>query len=95
VAFVIDTDVVSYLYKQDTRGSLYRRHLSSPPFNISFMTLAELRRWTLHRNWGTARRLNFEAYLARYRVVFAGDDMCELWAQAMDSSRRARRLTHI
>ena len=43
MALVIDTDVASYLYKQDTLAALYRPHLTSPPFVISFMTLAELR----------------------------------------------------
>jgi hypothetical protein len=46
VPLVIDTDVVSYLYKRDTRADLYHQHLNDPPFIISFMSLAALRRWT-------------------------------------------------
>ncbi len=56
MTLVIDTDVVSFLYKQDTRAELYRPHLTDPPFIIAFMTLAELRSWMRHRNWGVARR---------------------------------------
>lgn len=91
MALVIDTDVLSYLYKKDTRAALYRPRLDNPPFIISFMTLAELRRWMHERNWGVARRYSFETYLAQYRVVFADDELCELWAQAMDSARRNGR----
>ena len=37
---VIDTDVVSCIYKRDTRADLYHTHLNDPPFIISFMSLA-------------------------------------------------------
>jgi predicted nucleic acid-binding protein len=91
VALVVDTDVVSFLYKRDTRAELYRPHLSDPPFIISFMTLAELRSWMRHRNWGPARRQRLELYLQRYQFIYANDDLCELWAQATDSARRNGR----
>jgi predicted nucleic acid-binding protein len=67
---------------------LYRPHLISPPFLISFMTLAELRSWMRHRNWGVARRRRLERYLQRYQVVYATDALCERWAEATDSARR-------
>jgi predicted nucleic acid-binding protein len=91
VALVVDTDVVSFLYKRDTRAELYRPHLTSPPFIISFMTLAELRSWMRHRNWGTARGQRLERYLQRYQVVYATDALCEYWAEATDSARRKGR----
>ncbi len=91
MATVIDTDVVSYLYKGDTRAELYRPHLTSPPFIISFMTLAELRSWMRQRNWGVARRRKLELYLARYVVLYANDALCERWAEATDSARRGGR----
>lgn len=44
---VVDTDVVSYLFKKDTRSRLYRRHLLGNGLVVSFMTLAELEHWAL------------------------------------------------
>ena len=85
---VVDTDVVSYLYKNDTRASLYEPHLNDPPFIVSFMSLAELRRWTLERNWGERRRQELEEYLTRYLILQSDDQMCDRWAQAMNSARR-------
>ncbi len=84
---VVDTDVVSFLYKRDTRARLYEPHLNDPPFVVSFMSLAELRRWTLERNWGEARRQELEEYLTRYLVLHSDDQMCDRWAQAMNSAR--------
>jgi len=42
---VIDTDVLSYLFKQDSRGESYQAHLEGKFGVISFMTLAELGVW--------------------------------------------------
>jgi tRNA(fMet)-specific endonuclease VapC len=87
VPVVVDTDVLSFLYKRDTRARLYEPHLSDPPFIVSFMSLAELRRWTLERNWGESRRQELEGYLTRYLVLHSDDLMCDRWAQAMNSAR--------
>ena len=84
---VLDTDVVSFLYKQDTRAKLYEPHLNDPPFVISFMSLAELRRWSLERNWGDKRRQQLEGYLTRYLILHSDDLMCDHWARAINSAR--------
>ena len=91
MALVVDTDVVSYLFKRDTRAALYQPFLNSPPFVISFMTPAELHRWMRERNWGQTRRVELEAYLTRYVVLHSDIDLCERWAQATDSARRNGR----
>jgi len=91
VARVLDTDVVAFLFKGDTRAELYRPHLASPPFVLSFMTVAEMRRWALGRDWGEARRQALEAYLARYVILYANDALCDRWAEATDSARRLGR----
>jgi tRNA(fMet)-specific endonuclease VapC len=87
VPVVIDTDVISFLYKRDTRARLYEPHLNDPPFIVSFMSLAELRRWTLERNWGEGRRQELEGYLTRYLILHSDDLMCDRWAHAMNSAR--------
>ena len=39
---VLDTDVVSFLFKRDSRGDPYQPHLEDREWLISFMTEAEL-----------------------------------------------------
>ena len=84
---VVDTDVLSFLYKRDTRARLYEPHLNDPPFIVSFMSLAELRRWALERGWSENRQQELENYLTRYLVLHSDDLMCARWAQAMHSGR--------
>ena len=60
----------------------------APPFIMAFMTLAELRSWRRHRNWGAARRRRLERSVQRSQLVYATDALCERWAEATDRARR-------
>ncbi len=44
---LIDTNILSYTYKQDSRAILYEPYLKRNFLIISFMTLAELQLWAL------------------------------------------------
>ena len=91
MAVVVDTDVVSFLYKGDTRSAAYRAHLDGQLPIISFMTLAELEQWTLARHWGARRRQDLLIYLRRYLVEQSSPELCRRWAEATASARRAGR----
>jgi predicted nucleic acid-binding protein len=88
MAVVVDTDVISFLYKGDTRGALYKPHLDGQFMFISFMTLAELRRWSYGLNWGAAKKAHFDVYLRRYSVQHSTPELCRIWAQVTDEGRR-------
>lgn len=92
MAIVVDTDVISFFQKRDTRYKLCSQHLLDKEKIISFMTLAELRRWTLERNWGENRRSIFEETLSEsYGVIFADDKLCEIWAEIKSDARKKGR----
>jgi predicted nucleic acid-binding protein len=88
---VVDTDVVSYLYKGDSRAALYYPHLFGQVLVVSFQTVAELRRWTLSAKWGARRLRHLESRLQRYVVEHSSDALCVLWAEAMESAKRNGR----
>ena len=52
---VLDTDVMSFLFKGDTRAQAYLVHLQDRRWLISFMTEAELEQWALLGNWGAKK----------------------------------------
>ncbi len=56
-AVVVDTDVVSYLFKSHPIAFQYLPDLKDRIPIISFMTLAELDRWVLDARWGETRRV--------------------------------------
>jgi tRNA(fMet)-specific endonuclease VapC len=77
-AAIIDTDVVSMLFKGDSRARRYRGHISGRLLGISFMSLAELERWPLER-------------LTRYVVLPASRELCFKWAEVSWEARRKGR----
>jgi tRNA(fMet)-specific endonuclease VapC len=80
---VVDTDVVSYLIKGDTRAALYRPHLSGQDLCIAFSTVAELYRWAVRSQWGQQRVDALRAMLAGYSVLAYDDDTAWGWARVM------------
>lgn len=85
---VVDTEVLSFVFKGDTREVLYRPHLSGRVAIISFMTIAELRQWTRIKNWGSVRRRELERFLQRFVIFHSNDSLCNVWA---DVAHRAFR----
>jgi predicted nucleic acid-binding protein len=85
---VVDTDVVSYLFKRDTRAAGYEAHLVGRVPVVSFMTVAELDAWAEQRAWGLETRARLEDSLNRYLVHYPERRLCRLWAHVMVAGRR-------
>lgn len=61
---LLDTNIVSYILKRDTRAALYAPMLTGNRLAVSFMTVAELFEWAATRGWGAQRRVRLEQQLA-------------------------------
>jgi len=85
---VVDTDVVSFAFKDDTRATLYDEHFRDRSPIISFMTLAELYRWAESRDWGARRRAKLERHIARFAVHGCSRGLCRVWAQVVAGAAR-------
>lgn len=89
---VVDTDVVSFWFKNDTRAAGNRRHLAGKLLVVSFVTIAELDDWAIQRRWGTDRREQMERHLQRFLLHPVDRQLCGLWAEVRNSSRKTGRL---
>jgi predicted nucleic acid-binding protein len=85
----LDTDVLSFLFRDDPRGIPYHPHLVGALAIISFQTLAEVRRWPLERNWGQPRIRALDRHLAQFLIHFPDDDLCRRWAAVRAQCKRA------
>jgi len=90
-AVVVDTDVVSYGLKGDTRAELYQRHLQGRTLVMSFMTLAELYYWAERYRWGEARRADLEQRTRNYLIHGFSRLLCLEHAQVTTSAEAAGR----
>jgi tRNA(fMet)-specific endonuclease VapC len=90
---VVDTDVVSLVFKGDTRAERFLPAMASHDLLVSFMTEAELERWILQANWGTERIQRFRSYMRRFVSVPSSRDLILKWAEVMVQARsQGRRL---
>jgi tRNA(fMet)-specific endonuclease VapC len=88
---ILDTDVVSFLFKNDSRADSYLPHLRDKQWLISFMTEAELEQWALLSNWQAKRIDWLRAFLGRFVIVPSSRDLVLKWAEVMVAARRAGR----
>jgi predicted nucleic acid-binding protein len=90
---VVDTDVVSFLFKSHPIAYQYLPDLADRTPLISFMTLAELDRWVLAARWGEARRKKLHEYLEPFVVLPYDRALCTKWAEiTIAAQSRGRRI---
>lgn len=88
---VVDTDVLSYLFRLDSRAEVYQPLLRGAVAFVSFMTIAEIERWALARNWGRTRRVGLTDFLDHFSIVLVDRSLCRTWAGVVDGARRNGR----
>jgi tRNA(fMet)-specific endonuclease VapC len=77
---VVDTDVVSFLFKNHPFAQLYDPDLAGHTLVLSFMTVAELDRWAIQSKWGETRRKWLNQYLEPFVIVPFNRSLCTKWA---------------
>jgi len=88
---VVDTDVVSFILRNDSRAKLYAPHLNGKELVLSFMTVAELYLWALERNWGEKRSAQLREHIQSFAIYPFTNSLCHRWAHVTDERRRAGR----
>jgi len=89
---VVDTNVVSYIWKRDTRGTLYTPHLTGRQWLMAAQTFAELEAWPLKNGWGAARHEALRNYLNNYTFAEVDKAVCLQWAKVQANAKRIGRL---
>jgi len=88
---VVDTDVVSFLFKNHPIGIRYDPEFAGRIPLIPFMTLAEVERGAIQYHWSEHRLHWLHMYLSRFTVVPSSPDPCRKWAEVMVAAQAAGR----
>jgi tRNA(fMet)-specific endonuclease VapC len=88
---VVDTDVVSFIFKGDTRGTLYESQLDGKLGVIAAQTRAELECWALLHNWGPRRHSALRLFLKSFVLAEVVEATCLKWAEVMVDAHRTGR----
>jgi len=91
---LLDTNIVSYIYKGDSRAAAYQRHLLGLQWFVSFMTLAEIYRWPFAQNWAEPRRLALEQFAhSRFVVLPFNQGLARTWAELTGRTMRGQPMS--
>jgi len=78
---LLDTDVASYLFKNSPHAVPFKQLLKGHRPALAFVSVAELFKWTLKRQWGPQKVEQLEAALQRYVVVPYDRELAWTWAR--------------
>jgi tRNA(fMet)-specific endonuclease VapC len=88
---LLDTDVVSYLLNRHHLALAYEKLLIGRTPMISFMTVAEMYRGALKRNWGQKRMAELDSHIRQFAVVPYSFQVCVAFARIVNSGERSGR----
>jgi tRNA(fMet)-specific endonuclease VapC len=90
---LVDTNIVSYIYKGDTRARPYEPYLAGQTLFVSFMTVAELYRWSFERDWGEPRTQGLVQFLKNFAVLPYDEGLAWSWAELVGKTCRGRPMS--
>jgi tRNA(fMet)-specific endonuclease VapC len=85
---LVDTDVFSFVFRDDPIGRAYKPLLDGNSICLSFMTVAELYRWTIVRKWGRAKVNALQQAIGSCVILAPDDETHWLWARNMSVQGR-------
>lgn len=88
---LIDTDVASYLFKKSPRAETFQTLLGDRSLALAFVSVAELLKWTVKRNWSPEKVAQLEAALRRFVVIPYDRDLAWTWARTTARCEEAGR----
>ena len=80
-AVLLDTDVFSYLLKDDARADPYRPHVRGQTIAVSFVTVGELFSGAEKRAWGSGKREQLETKLRSVVIVPFDQEICRVYGR--------------
>ena len=88
---VVDTDVVSFLFKSHSLAPAYQAILAGRALAVSLFSLAEIEYGMEAKNWGASRRDLMRRFLARFTTLLPDAETARLWARIKSGCEKKGR----
>jgi tRNA(fMet)-specific endonuclease VapC len=88
---VVDTDVISFLFKNHALAPAYQAILAGRPLAVSLISLAEIEYGMEVKNWGSARRDLMGRFLSRFTPLLPDTDTALMWARIKSNCEKKGR----
>lgn len=80
-ALLLDTNIVSYIMRGDSRATAYRHHFEGKTLAISFMTVGELYEGAYRHGWDERKFVLLKKQIKKYLVIPFSPNVCETWGR--------------
>jgi toxin FitB len=88
---VVDTDVISFIFKDHPLAPAYQAILAGRSLTVSLITLAEIEYGMAAKNWGARRRDLMGRFLSRFKPLLPDLDTANQWARIKRGCERKGR----
>lgn len=88
---VVDTDVVSFLFKNHSLAAAYQNILVGRRLSVSLITLAEIEYGMEAKNWGDARRDMMRRFLGRFTTLPPDAGTAGVWERIKSACEKKGR----
>lgn len=88
---VVDTVVISFLFKNHSFAPAYQALLAGRPLAVSLISLAEIEYGMEAKSWGSARRALMHQFLARFTPLLPDAETAILWARIKNQCEKKGR----
>jgi tRNA(fMet)-specific endonuclease VapC len=79
---VLDTNIISYQFRNDSRYALYAPFIEGKICCVSFQTRAEIERWIVAREWGQSKQKVFFEFYSQFVEIPHTLELSRQWAIA-------------
>jgi tRNA(fMet)-specific endonuclease VapC len=88
---VVDTDVVSFLFKSHSLAPTYQAILADRALAVSLFTVAEIEYGMEAKSWGATRRDLMRRFLARFTTLLPDAETARVWARIKSGCEKKGR----
>jgi predicted nucleic acid-binding protein len=88
---VVDTDVVSFLFKSHALAPAYQAILAGRSLAVSLISLGEIEYGMEVKNWGSGRRGLMHRFLGRFTPLLPDTETAAIWARIKSNCEKKGR----
>lgn len=91
MTIVLDTNIVSFIFRNDAKAQYYEERIADDIAVISFQTLEEIWFGAFKGQWGEDRMHSLDEHLQRYEVIWPNREVAEICARVRAEREREGR----
>jgi tRNA(fMet)-specific endonuclease VapC len=85
---LLDTNIFSFVFRNNPLGNPYRPHLAGYTLALSFMSVGEAYELAYRRRWSPGRIARLNMSINRHTILHSTPEICRRWAEVRFERRQ-------